>query len=76
MKKIIILITILFLTSCSVMTTNIMVGVTSEYEDRVEYYEQNQEYHHEYDIKFTIKKDKIVLSCKGLFYKELMIKVK
>ena len=53
------------------MNTNVMIGATSEYEDHVWYYEQNQEYHKQYDLKLTIEKDNISISCNNLFYKEL-----
>lgn len=69
--KYIIILLLSFLFSCSVMNTNIMVGVTSEYDDHVWCYEQNQEYHRQYDLKLTIKKDSINVSCDNLFYKEL-----
>ena len=48
-----------------------MIGATSEYEDHVWCYEQNQEYHRQYDLKLIIKKDSINVSCDNLFYKEL-----
>lgn len=69
--KCLILIFSILLTSCSVMNTNVMIGATSEYEDHVWYYEQNQEYHKQYDLKLTIEKDNISISCNNLFYKEL-----
>lgn len=62
---------LLFLVSCSVMNTNIMIGATSEYEDHVWYYEQNQEYHRQYDLKLIIKRENTSVSCDNLFYKEL-----
>lgn len=71
MKKILIIITILFLSSCSVMNTNVMIGATSEYEDHVWCYEENQEYHQQYDLKLIIKQDNTSASCNNLFYKEL-----
>lgn len=69
--KCLILIFSILLTSCSVMNTNVMIGATSEYEDHVWYYEQNQEYHKQYDLKLTIEKDNISISCDNLFYKNL-----
>lgn len=69
--KCLILIFSILLTSCSVMNTNVMIGATSEYEDHVRYYEQNQEYHKQYDLKLTIEKDNISISCDNLFYKNL-----
>lgn len=71
MKKILIIIITLLLSSCSVMNTNVMIGVTSEYEDHVWCYEENQEYHKQYDLKLTIEKDNISISCDNLFYKNL-----
>ena len=71
MKKILIIIITLLLASCSVMNTNIMVGATSEYEDHVWCYEQNQEYHRQYDLKLIIKQENTSVSCDNLFYKEL-----
>ena len=71
MKKILIIIMMLFLSSCSVMNTNIMIGATSEYEDHVWCYEENQEYHILYDLKLIIKQDNTSISCDNLFYKEL-----
>lgn len=62
---------LLFLSSCSVMNTNIMIGATSEYDDHVWCYEQNQEYHRQYDLKLIIKQDNTSISCNNLFYKEL-----
>lgn len=62
---------LLFLSSCSVMNTNIMIGATSEYEDHVWCYEENQEYHILYDLKLIIKQDNTSISCDNLFYKEL-----
>lgn len=69
--KCLILILSILLTSCSVMNTNIMIGATSEYDDHVWCYEQNQEYHRQYDLKLIIKQDNISISCDNLFYKEL-----
>ena len=69
--KYLILIFSILLTSCSVMNTNIMIGATSEYEDHVWYYEQNQEYHRQYDLKLIIKQENISISCNNFFYKEL-----
>lgn len=69
--KCLILIFSILLTSCSVMNTNVMIGATSEYEDHVWYYEQNQEYHILYDLKLIIKQDNTSISCNNLFYKEL-----
>lgn len=71
MKKILIIIIVLFLSSCATIDMNIMIGVTSEYEDHVWCYEQNQEYHRQYDLKLTIEKDNISISCNNLFYQEL-----
>jgi hypothetical protein len=71
MKKILIIIITLLLASCSVMNTNVMIGATSEYEDHVWYYEQNQEYHRQYDLKLIIKQKNTSISCDNLFYKEL-----
>lgn len=51
------------------MNTNIMVGATSEYEDHVWYYEQNQEYHRQYDLKLIIKQENTSISCNNLFIK-------
>ena len=62
---------VLFLSSCSVMNTNIMIGATSEYEDHVWCYEENQGYHILYDLKLIIKQDNTSISCDNLFYKEL-----
>lgn len=62
---------LVLLSSCSVMNTNIMVGATSEYEDHVWCYEQNQEYHRQYDLKLIIKQENTSVSCDNLFYKEL-----
>ena len=70
MKNILVII-VLLLSSCSVINTNIMLGITSEYEDHVECYEENQEYHRQYDIKLSIKQDNTSISCDNLFYKEL-----
>ena len=69
--KYLILIFSILLTSCSVMNINIMIGATSEYEDHVWYYEQNQEYHRQYDLKLIIKQENISISCNNFFYKEL-----
>ena len=69
--KCLILIFSILLTSCSVINTNVMIGATSEYEDHVWYYEQNQEYHKQYDLKLIIKQDNTSISCDNLFYKEL-----
>ena len=69
--KCLILIFSVLLTSCSVMNTNIMIGATSEYDDHVWCYEQNQEYHRQYDLKLIIKQDNTSISCDNLFYKEL-----
>ena len=71
MKKLLIIIIMLFLSSCSVMNTNIMIGVTSEYEDHVWCYEENQEYHILYDLKLIVKQNNTSISCDNLFYKEL-----
>lgn len=71
MKKFLIIIMILFLSSCSVMNTSIMIGATSEYEDHVWCYEENQEYHILYDLKLIVKQDNTSISCDNLFYKEL-----
>lgn len=71
MKKFLIIIIVLLLSSCSVMNTNIMIGATSEYDDHVWCYEQNQEYHRQYDFKLIIKHDNTSISCNNLFYKEL-----
>ena len=71
MKKFLIIIMILFLSSCSVMNTSIMIGATSEYEDHVWCYEENQEYHILYDLKLIVKQDNASISCDNLFYKEL-----
>lgn len=71
MKKILIIIMILFLSSCSVINTSIMIGATSEYEDHVWCYEENQEYHILYDLKLIVKQDNTSISCDNLFYKEL-----
>lgn len=71
MKKFLIIIIVLLLSSCSVMNTNIMIGATSEYDDHVWCYEQNQEYHRQYDLKLIIKHDNMSISCNNLFYKEL-----
>lgn len=62
---------LVLLSSCSVINTNIMVGATSEYEDHVWCYEQNQEYHRQYDLKLIIKQENTSVSCDNLFYKEL-----
>lgn len=62
---------LLFLSSCAVMNTNIMIGATSEYEDHIWCYEENQEYHILYDLKLIIKQDNTSISCDNLFYKEL-----
>ena len=73
MKKLryILIFLLVLLSSCSVMNTNIMVGATSEYEDHVWCYEQNQEYHRQYDLKLIIKQDNTSISCNNLFYKKL-----
>ena len=73
MKKLryILIFLLVLLSSCSVMNTNIMVGATSEYEDHVWCYEQNQEYHRQYDLKLIIKQENTSISCDNLFYKEL-----
>lgn len=73
MKKLryILIFLLVFLSSCSVMNTNIMVGATSEYEDHVWCYEQNQEYHRQYDLKLIIKQENTSISCNNLFYKKL-----
>lgn len=69
---IIILCTIVYLlTSCSTMKTNIMVGATSEYEDKIIFYEQNQEYHQKYDLKLTFDENGSSLSSENFFYKKL-----
>ena len=69
---IIILFSIVYLfTSCSTMKTNIMVGATSEYEDKVMFYEQNQEYHQKYDLKLTFDENGSSLSSENFFYKKL-----
>lgn len=57
--------------SCSTMNTNIMVGATSEYEDKVMFYEQNQEYNNQYGIKLSFKENNTSLSCDNFFYKDL-----
>lgn len=71
MKKFLIIIIVLLLSSCSVMNTNIMIGATSEYDDHVWCYEQNQEYHRQYDLKLIIKQKNTSVSYDNLFYKEL-----
>lgn len=73
MKKLryILIFLLVLLSSCSVMNTNIMIGATSEYEDHVWYYEQNQEYHRQYDLKLIIKQENTSISCNNLFYKKL-----
>ena len=73
MKKLryILIFFLVLLSSCSVMNTNIMVGATSEYEDHVWCYEQNQEYHRQYDLKLIIKQENTSVSCNNLFYKKL-----
>ena len=73
MKKLryILIFLLVLLSSCSVMNTNIMVGATSEYEDHVWCYEQNQEYHRQYDLKLIIKQENTSVSCNNLFYKKL-----
>lgn len=62
---------ILLFTSCATMNTNIMLGVSSEYEDHVYFYKENQEYHHEYDVKLSFKENETSLSCNNFFYKKL-----
>ena len=57
--------------SCSTMNTNIMVGATSEYEDKVMFYEPNQEYHQKYDLKLSIKDDGTYLSTENFVIKKL-----
>ena len=71
MKKILVIIIVLFLSSCATIDMNIMIGVTSEYEDHVWCYEENQECHHQYDLKLIIKQNNTSISCNNLFYKEL-----
>lgn len=57
--------------SCSTMNTNIMVGATSEYEDKVMFYEPNQEFHQKYDLKLTFDENGSSLSTENFFYKKL-----
>ena len=58
-------------TSCATMNANIMIGATSEYEDHVYFYKENQEYHHQYDMKLSFKENETSLSCENFFYKKL-----
>ena len=41
---------LLFNCGCSTLSVNIMIGISSEYDDHVEMYEENQQYHKKYDI--------------------------
>lgn len=68
---IILCIIVYIFTSCSSMKTNIMVGLSSEYEDRVMFYEKNQEYHQKYDLKLTFDEDGSSISTENFFYKNL-----
>ena len=51
----------LFMMSCSVMNSNIMIGATSEYEDHVWCYIENIDYYQRYDIKLIFSADEIFL---------------
>lgn len=56
--------------SCSTMNTNIMVGATGEYKN-VTYHEESNLYHHNYDLKLSIKDDGTYLSTENFFIKKL-----
>ena len=51
-----ILIFCLFLSSCSTIKTQFMIGVCTEENDRIEYYNENIINHNKYDLKIVINK--------------------
>lgn len=59
MKTIIEILVLLTLASCSNIKFSISLTVTGEYEDKVEYYQENQEYHKKYGINYYPLEKKI-----------------
>ena len=52
MNKIIEIILLLSLTSCTTMKFSISFTITGEYEDKIEYYYENQEYNKKWGINY------------------------
>lgn len=68
MKKIIEILVLLTLTSCVNIKASISVTITGEYEDRVEYYQENQEYHKKCGLNYYPLNKKINISENKTIY--------
>ena len=68
MKKIIGFLILLTLTSCVNIKVSISVTITGEYEDRVEYYQENQEFHKKYGLNYYPLDKKINISENKTIY--------
>jgi hypothetical protein len=68
MKKIIEILVLFTLTSCSGIKFSISLTATGEYEDKVEYYQENQEYHKQYGINYYPLDNKIKISENKTIY--------
>lgn len=68
MKKIIEILVLLTLASCSSIKFSISLTATGEYEDKVEYYQENQEYHKQYGINYYPLDKKIKISENKTIY--------
>lgn len=70
MIKIIEVLLLLCLTSCSTMRFSISFTATGEYEDRIENYNENQEYHKKWGINYYPCEDMINISeYKTIYFK-------
>lgn len=68
MRKIIEILVLLTLMSCSSIKFSISLTATGEYEDKVEYYQENQEYHKQYGINYYPLDKKIKISENKTIY--------
>lgn len=68
MKKIIEILVLLTLTSCVNIKVSISITITGEYEDRVEYYQENQEYHKKCGLNYYPLNKKINISENKTIY--------
>ena len=68
MKKIVEILVLFILASCSNIKFSISLTATGEYEDKVEYYQKNQEYHKQYGINYYPLDKKIKISENKTIY--------
>ena len=68
MKKIIGFLILFTLTSCVNIKVSISVTITGEYEDRAEYYQENQEYHKKCGLNYYPLDKKINISENKTIY--------